>query len=318
MKRLTLWLLAAAVGLPSAIQAQGLTMQMSNGWKFTFSGNVNAFLVYSADSKVGAVNGQKNVNIRTGLLPGFAVFEAKGREENLDLGVHVGSLRHAPKPIELGQNPRKRAALTQNVEQTRGVLLHQAAREFLPDALCNQRVDFTRRHHQLHQLHGLGGDRKFAEAGSETRQAQDPHRIFRKRRADVAQHARVEVAFTAERIDEGTGLVQRHRIDREVAPRQILLERDFGRGMEDKTVIPRRGLALGARQCIFLVCLRMEKNREVLAYRPETRGDQLVRGCAHDDPVAIPVGAAEQLIADAAADDVGLHLAPAHAAQRTA
>ena len=86
MKRLTLWLLAAAVGLPSAIQAQGLTMQMSNGWKFTFSGNVNAFAVYSVDAN----GGQKNFAIRTGLLPGFAVFDAKGREGQYDLGVHVG------------------------------------------------------------------------------------------------------------------------------------------------------------------------------------------------------------------------------------
>ncbi len=100
MKRLTLWLLAAAVGLPSAIQAQGLSMQMSNGWKFTFSGNVNAFLVYSADATVGGVSGQKNVNIRTGLLPGFAVFEAKGREEGMDLGVHIG---FAPQIQNLGQ-----------------------------------------------------------------------------------------------------------------------------------------------------------------------------------------------------------------------
>src|SRR3989440_342584 len=86
MKRLTLWLLAAAVGLPSAIQAQGLTMQMSNGWRFTFSGNINVFAVYSTDAN----SGQKNFNIRTGLLPGFAVFDAKGREGNYDLGVHIG------------------------------------------------------------------------------------------------------------------------------------------------------------------------------------------------------------------------------------
>src|SRR2546426_7253788 len=96
MKRLTLWLLAAAVGLPSAIQAQGLTMQMSNGWKFSFSGNINAFAVYSSDAN----SGQKNFNIRTGLLPGFAVFDAKGREGNYDLGVHVG---FAPQINNAGQ-----------------------------------------------------------------------------------------------------------------------------------------------------------------------------------------------------------------------
>ena len=96
MKRLTLWLLAAAVGLPSAMQAQGLTMQMSNGWKFTFSGNINAFAVYTVDAN----GGQKNFNIRTGLLPGFAVFDAKGREGNYDLGVHVG---FAPQINNAGQ-----------------------------------------------------------------------------------------------------------------------------------------------------------------------------------------------------------------------
>jgi hypothetical protein len=75
-----------AFGAAGVARAQGLTMQMSNGWKFTFSGNVNAFAVYTADANAG----QKNFNIRTGLLPGFAVFEASGKEAGLDLGVHVG------------------------------------------------------------------------------------------------------------------------------------------------------------------------------------------------------------------------------------
>jgi len=95
MKRHLMFLLAAA-GLTSVAGAQGLTMQMSNGWKFSFSGNVNAFAVYSADAN----GGQKNFNIRTGLLPGFAVFDAKGHEGNYDLGVHVG---FAPQINNAGQ-----------------------------------------------------------------------------------------------------------------------------------------------------------------------------------------------------------------------
>src|SRR5205807_9694402 len=35
-------------------------------------------------------SGQKNFAIRTGLLPGFAVFDARGHEGNYDLGVHFG------------------------------------------------------------------------------------------------------------------------------------------------------------------------------------------------------------------------------------
>ena len=85
MKRLTLLLFAAALVVPRMAQAQGLTMQMSNGWRFTFAGNVNVFWVYTADE-----NGPSNSSIRTGLLPAFATFGAKGKEAGLDLGVHVG------------------------------------------------------------------------------------------------------------------------------------------------------------------------------------------------------------------------------------
>jgi hypothetical protein len=91
--------------------AQGLTMQMSNGWSFSFSGNVNAFLVYTdpkcksssvldgaggvagcsfAGSLVPTGEEEKSSRIRTGLLPAFATFEAKGKEGGVDLGVHFG------------------------------------------------------------------------------------------------------------------------------------------------------------------------------------------------------------------------------------
>jgi len=81
-----LLLLGLALGVATTANAQGLTMQMSNGWSFSFSGNVNAFWVFSADStKAG-----KNSSIRTGLLPAFATFEAKGKEAGMNLAVHFG------------------------------------------------------------------------------------------------------------------------------------------------------------------------------------------------------------------------------------
>ncbi|HVH09742.1 MAG TPA: hypothetical protein VM736_08090, partial [Gemmatimonadales bacterium] len=55
-------------------------------WSFTFAGNVNAFWVYSSDS----TSGGKNSSIRTGLLPTFATFEAKGKEAGMNLGIHFG------------------------------------------------------------------------------------------------------------------------------------------------------------------------------------------------------------------------------------
>jgi len=52
MKRVALLCLGLAVGAASAAEAQ-LTMQMGNGWSFTFAGNVNAFLVYDDINSAG-------------------------------------------------------------------------------------------------------------------------------------------------------------------------------------------------------------------------------------------------------------------------
>jgi hypothetical protein len=98
MKRVALLCVGLAVGAASAAEAQ-LTMQMSNGWSFTFSGNVNAFAIYESTSDEGGTLGApggligiggKGFNVRTGLLPAFAVFDAKGKEGSTDLGVHFG------------------------------------------------------------------------------------------------------------------------------------------------------------------------------------------------------------------------------------
>src|SRR5438128_2380518 len=86
MKRLTLLLLGLALGVSATAGAQGLTMQMSNGWAFQFSGNVNAFWVFSKVNNSGPANS----SVRTGLLPTFATFEARGKEAGMNLAVHFG------------------------------------------------------------------------------------------------------------------------------------------------------------------------------------------------------------------------------------
>jgi hypothetical protein len=86
MKRLTLLLLGLALGVTATANAQGLTMQMSNGWAFSFSGNVNAFWVFSKATQGGPTNS----SVRTGLLPSFATFEARGKEAGMNLAVHFG------------------------------------------------------------------------------------------------------------------------------------------------------------------------------------------------------------------------------------
>jgi len=81
---------------PAAAQ---LDMQLGNGWNLSFSGNVNAFLVYETTDGGGTVSNPlglvtagetRSFNIRTGLLPAFAVFSLKGHEAGRDLGVTFG------------------------------------------------------------------------------------------------------------------------------------------------------------------------------------------------------------------------------------
>jgi hypothetical protein len=90
MKRLALVLLIGAALFPTRAHAQ-LIMTMSNGWSLSFSGNVNAFWVITKEDSNGT-GGSKAMNssIRTGLLPGFANFEARGKEGGQNLAVHFG------------------------------------------------------------------------------------------------------------------------------------------------------------------------------------------------------------------------------------
>ena len=53
MKKVALLCLGLAMGAANAAEAQ-LTMQMSNGWSFTFAGNVNAFAIYESQDADGA------------------------------------------------------------------------------------------------------------------------------------------------------------------------------------------------------------------------------------------------------------------------
>src|ERR1051325_6247468 len=88
MKRLTLLLLGLALGVTATARAQGLTMQMSNGWSFSFAGNVNVFWSFTKENTIAG--DAANSSIRTGLLPTFATFDAKGKEAGMNLGIHFG------------------------------------------------------------------------------------------------------------------------------------------------------------------------------------------------------------------------------------
>lgn len=101
MKRTGLLSLALAVAAFTANAQAGITMGAMNGWMFSFSGNVNAFLTYTDPScsttacgftgnLIPTGDNEKVTRIQTGLAPAFAIFEAKGKEGGMDLGVHFG------------------------------------------------------------------------------------------------------------------------------------------------------------------------------------------------------------------------------------
>ena len=99
MKRSHLWtsgLALIALGFMAMPAQAQLNMQMGNGWSMSFSGNVNAFLTYESTDANGTTGGglvgagTKGFNIRTGLLPAFAVFSIKGRDGARDLGATFG------------------------------------------------------------------------------------------------------------------------------------------------------------------------------------------------------------------------------------
>src|SRR3989441_1313292 len=105
MKRLTLLLVAVALLWPAAANAQ-LTMQMSNGWSFTFAGNVNVFWVFTKANT--AAGDAANSSVRTGLLPTFATFEARGKEAGMNLAVHFGfapQINNGPTNDQFGGDP---------------------------------------------------------------------------------------------------------------------------------------------------------------------------------------------------------------------
>ena len=101
MRRSSLFFGILLLGAASVANAQNLTMQMSNGWSFSFSGNVNIFAMYQdvSGGDDGLLTGgpilvgnndAKGLYYGTGLLPAFATFQAKGKEGNTDLGVQFG------------------------------------------------------------------------------------------------------------------------------------------------------------------------------------------------------------------------------------
>jgi hypothetical protein len=135
----------------------------------------------------------------------------------------------------------------------------------------------------------------------------------------VPQAPRGEILAAAAGVDQCAIRRLGNRIDRQVAALQVFLQRDRRGGIEREAMVAMASLALGARECVLLLGVWMQKHREVAAHRAEAARMHLIGGRADHHPVALAHRQAEQRIAHCTADQIDLQavlgLADAHRAQ---
>jgi len=144
-------------------------------------------------------------------------------------------------------------------------------------------------------------------ARGKARGAQYAQRVLYERLRDVAQQPLFEIRPAAVWVDDAAVCILCHGVDGEVPPEQVVLQRDCGVAVHDKTGVPVAPLALGARQRVFFLGFGMQEHREILAHLLIALPQQIVRPGANDYPVAFHDRIAQQGIADRAANQVDFH-----------
>ena len=229
-------------------------------------------------------------------------------DAGVDFRVMRFRLRHAKQGVDFRQQFGQCATVAQYLNEYVRARFHQGAADFYPAALGSQTLQLARLTQLAHQRHGLVGHAK-AEAGvtgGEARNPQHPQWIFCKGGGDVAQYLRLQVALAAVGVDDPAVLGPGHGVDCQVPADQILFQGDVRAGVEDKPAVADAAFALGAGECVLLARGRMQKHRKVLADRTETLLLQLLRRRANHNPVAVCYRQTKQLVADCAADQVGV------------
>ena len=167
-------------------------------------------------------------------------------------------------------------------------------------------VDFAVIHHCTHQSERFRRDGE-AESRAEARHAQDTYRVFLERGSDMAQDAGLQVGNAVVRINDQAAFVACDGVDSEVAARQILFQRDFGRGVDLEAAVATSGLALGACQRIFLVRARVKEHRKVPAHRAIAELSHLFRRCADHHVILVGSRSAKQPVAHRPSDRIDFH-----------
>ena len=161
------------------------------------------------------------------------------------------------------------------------------------------------------------------KAGRKPGDPQNAHRVFAKGIGHVAQQFGRDVALAAIGVDQiGRGQVHigaklpgrpidqcagSHGVDGQVAPRQVLFQRDIRRRMHRKAVIAFCGFALGAGQGVFFFGRGVKEHRKVFADRQKAACHQFFRRAAHHHPFAVLHGQAQQGIANRTTDHENFH-----------
>jgi hypothetical protein len=101
----------------------------------------------------------------------------------------------------------------------------------------------------------------------------------------MAKHSFVEVATPSVWINEITVLGFGNGVDRQVAPSQVLFERNVRVGADLESRVAGSGLRFRSCQRIFFLRIRMQVYREAAPDTLKAACFELVTGRADDDPV---------------------------------
>jgi hypothetical protein len=111
---------------------------------------------------------------------------------------------------------------------------------------------------------------------------------------DMPQPPLGEVCLACEGVVQTACAVDRHGVDGEVAPHQVVFEPHVGAGMKDKPFVAMARLTLGTGQRVFGLCVGVKKDRKVLAHRPKAGAHHGRRGGAYHQIVSVLAWQAKQ------------------------
>ena len=241
------------------------------------------------------------------------------------VGLGGRGLCDADARLPLRQRDRERAEIARKPERIGRELPADRLIERLTHALGREPGDA--RGLLAHQRQRLGLRHEPVAAPARDA-AQDPQRVVaERRRVHGAQDARREIVAAAERVDpDAAADVARHRVDREVAPLEIVAHRELRVGLDAEVGvriarvlrIARADRGLAARGNDLDPLLRPERRAEAHAHEASgdaqllrravgaQRVEQLVDAVPAHEEVDVLHGTAEQDVAQAAADLVDL------------